>query len=78
MPRQQQAHELVAKLLIGHLLAVLVARLQQQREDVVALGEVRLRAPAPQLRVDHRVEVVQRAPEGAARALQARRAERRA
>ena len=55
---QQQRHELVAQLAVGHRLPVLVARLQQQREDVRALAPGRLLAPARDLLVDQRVEPV--------------------
>ena len=40
----EQRHELVAQLDVGHRLAVLVAGEQQHREDVVALGQVGRRA----------------------------------
>ena len=36
----QQRHQLVAQLLVAHRAAVLVGGLQQQRHDVVALGQV--------------------------------------
>ena len=41
VPGDEQRHQLVAQLLVGHRGAVLVARLQQQREHVVALGRRR-------------------------------------
>ena len=37
---KQQRHQLVAQLAVAHLRAVLEPRRQEQREDVVALGEV--------------------------------------
>ena len=41
VPGDEQRHQLVAQLLVGHRRAVLVARLQEQREHVVALGRRR-------------------------------------
>ena len=38
MAGHQQGHQLVAQLLVAHRLAVLVAGLDQQREDVLPLG----------------------------------------
>ena len=43
MTGDEQGHQLVADLLLAHRRAVLVARLEQHREDVVALGAL---APA--------------------------------
>ena len=40
MAGDEQRHQLVAQLLVGQRRAVLVARLQQDREHVVALGDV--------------------------------------
>ena len=76
MPGQQQRHQLVAQLPVGHRLPVLVARPHEQRQDVVALGQVRL-APAPlELVIDDRVQPVQRPPDPAGGALEARPAQR--
>ena len=52
---EQQRDELVAQLAVGHRLAVLVTGLQQQREDVVTLGERGVVAPARDLLEQHRV-----------------------
>ena len=41
MPRDEQRHQLVAQLLVGHRRAVLVARLEQHRQHVVALAVAR-------------------------------------
>ena len=56
MAGRQQRHELVAQLGVGHRLAVLVAREQQHREDVVALGEVGRRAALGDQRVELAVD----------------------
>ena len=45
VPREQQRHELVAKLGVAHLLAVLEAGPDEHREDVLAVREVRVLAP---------------------------------
>ena len=46
VPGEHEREQLVAQLVVGERLAVLGARLQQQREDVAALVEVLGAAPA--------------------------------
>ena len=58
---EQQGDELVAQLVVGHRLAVLVARADQHREDVVALGDVRVGAALADQRVERVVDAVARA-----------------
>jgi len=64
---EQHRHELVAQLPVGHRPAVLVARLEQQREDVAALGPVRLPAALRDLLVDERVGPLEQATQPAPR-----------
>ena len=63
MARHEQRDELVAQLPVRQRLAVLVARLHEHREDVVAVGDAGVVAAAPDLRVERLVERVARADE---------------
>jgi hypothetical protein len=63
--RHEQRHQLVAKFLVRHARAVVVAGLEQQREHVVALGEVRRVAAGADLLVDERVGRIQGGPQRA-------------
>ena len=56
---EEQRHQLVTKLHIGHRLIVLVAGAQQQRENIGAVLEVRLGAAEADLLVDQRVRRLQ-------------------
>ena len=67
VPGDEQRHELVAQLAVGHRLAVLVARGEQHREDVVALARPVARG-ARAICVEHqRVGAVARPRRSAAR-----------
>jgi hypothetical protein len=57
VPCDEQRHELVAQLLVGHRTAVLVAREKKHREHVLALVEVGSRAAKSDFLVDELVEV---------------------
>ena len=70
--RGEHRHQLVAKLDVGHRLAVLVAGAQQQREHVGSLVEVRLPPPPLDLLVEERVGRAQPPREPAAGAERAR------
>ncbi len=59
----EEREQLVAQLGVGHRRAVLVPRLEQQREHVVALLLAALGPPVGDLRVDQLVHRRQRAPE---------------
>ena len=70
MARDQQRDELVAQLAVGHGRALVVARLQEQREDVVALGQLGILPAAGDLLEDQPVHVraqAHEAPPGAQR-----------
>ncbi len=63
MPGDEQRQQLVAQLGVAHRAAVLVRGLQQQRHDVVALGQVRGGAALGDLRIDRAVDALKLAPE---------------
>ena len=58
MSGEQQGHELVAYLVVGHGMALVVPREQQLRQDVAALFEIGCVTPLPDLRDKRRVERV--------------------
>jgi hypothetical protein len=59
----EQGEQLVAQLVVAQPVAVLVARQQEHREDVLALGEVRGPAPAADLGKQRLVDRAHHAPE---------------
>jgi hypothetical protein len=64
VPRHEQRHQLVAELLVGHRAAVVVARLEEQRQHVIALLEVRCAAAGADLLEDQVVGGLERSLQG--------------
>ena len=63
VPGHEQRHQLVAQLLVGHRAAVVVARLEEEREHVVALLEVGCVAARADLLEDQVVGRLERPPQ---------------
>jgi hypothetical protein len=56
VPGEQQGHQFVAHLVVGHGPAVVAAREQQLGQDVAALLEIGRPAPVPDLRAERGVQ----------------------